>query len=79
MNPMYEQQMAVARQYGAPMQQETPNLQTAMMNPQAFVKQHFPDIPREIENDPNQILTYLQRTRGIPAALIQRLMGGMGR
>ena len=35
----------------------------AMQNPAAFVKQHFPDIPPEIANDPNQIFNYLQQTR----------------
>lgn len=35
----------------------------AMSNPAAFVKQHFPDIPNQIANDPNQIFNYLQQTR----------------
>lgn len=44
----------------------------AMQNPAAFVKQHFPDIPSEIQNNPNQILGYLQRTRGISNQDIQK-------
>ena len=35
----------------------------AMMNPAAFVKQNFPDIPVNIQNDPNQVFNYLQQTR----------------
>ena len=35
----------------------------AMMNPAAFVKQYFPDIPDNIQNDPNQVFNYLQQTR----------------
>lgn len=38
---------------------------SAMQNPQAFAKEHFPDIPADIQNDPNAILKYLQRTRSI--------------
>ena len=46
----------------------------AMQNPVAFVKKAFPDIPPEIENNPNQILGYLQKTRGITNQDIQNLM-----
>ena len=46
----------------------------AMQNPVAFVKKAFPDIPPEIENNPNQILGYLQQTRGIANQDIQNLM-----
>lgn len=35
----------------------------AMSNPIAFVKQRFPDIPENIQNDSNQVFQYLQRTR----------------
>lgn len=35
----------------------------ALMNPAAFVRQQFPDIPNNIQNDPSQIFNYLQRTR----------------
>ena len=44
----------------------------AMTNPVAFVKQQFPDIPDNIANNPPEILNYLQRTRGITQADIQR-------
>lgn len=39
------------------------NVMKAMMNPAAFVKQNFPDIPANIQNDPNQVFQYLQQTR----------------
>ena len=39
------------------------NVMRAMMNPAAFVKQYFPDIPDNIQNDPNQVFNYLQQTR----------------
>ena len=47
----------------------------AMRNPAAFVKQQFPDIPDEISNDPDAILNYLQKTRGISSDQIQQLSG----
>lgn len=50
----------------------------AMNNPMMIVKQKFPDIPDSIMNDPNQILDYLQRTRGIPMQDVQQLMGMFG-
>lgn len=46
----------------------------AMTNPAAFVKQHFPDIPAQIQNNPTQILQYLQQTRNISNEQIQNLV-----
>ena len=37
----------------------------AMRNPAAFVKQHLPNIPDQIANDPNQILQYMQQNMGV--------------
>lgn len=79
-NPLYQQLMG-----GMPQQQQFSQYQQtpmnrmmlamqAMQNPAAFVKNAFPDIPDEIQNDPNQILGYLQRTRGITNQDIQNLM-----
>ena len=45
----------------------------AMQNPAAFVRQAIPDIPQEISNNPNQILQYLQQTRGISNEQIQQV------
>jgi len=50
----------------------------AMRNPAAFVKQQFPDIPDNIANDPNQILGYLQQTRGITNEQLNQLMNNYG-
>lgn len=36
----------------------------AMSNPVAFVQEQFPDVPENIRNNPNDILNYLQQTRG---------------
>lgn len=48
-----------------------------MVNPGAFIKQRFPDIPDQIMNDPNQILNYLQQTRGITNQDIQNVRAQM--
>jgi len=54
-------------------------IMNAMMNPAAFVKQQFPDVPENIQNNPNEILSYLQKTRGISDQQIQQLTGMYGR
>jgi hypothetical protein len=46
----------------------------AMSNPAAFVRNAFPDIPAQIQNDPNQILQYIQQTRNISPAQIKQLV-----
>lgn len=45
----------------------------AMRNPAAFVKHNIPDIPENIINDPNKVLDYLQRTRGITNEQINQI------
>lgn len=45
----------------------------AMHNPAAFLKRRFPDIPDDIMGNPNQILSYLQKTRGITDQDIQNV------
>lgn len=70
------QQMPGAGQFLNPFQQMQ-QVMSAMNNPAAFLKQRFPDIPNEIMNDPNQILQYLQQTRGITNEDIQRVQGGI--
>lgn len=61
-------------QFANPMQKIAYVMQ-AMRNPAAFVKQQFPDIPDEISNNPDAIMEYLQRTRGISPEQIQQLSG----
>lgn len=53
--------------------QRVQQVMSVMNNPIAFLKQKFPDIPDEIMNDPNQIMQYLQRTRGITDQDIQQV------
>ena len=48
-------------------------------NPAQFVKEQFPDIPDNIMTDPDAILRYLQRTRGINDQIIQNISGMYGR
>jgi hypothetical protein len=48
----------------------------AMRTPAAFVKQHFPDIPNDIANNPDAILNYWRQTKGLTDADIQRVTGG---
>ena len=50
-------------QFQNPVQKMTFVMQ-AMANPAAFVKQQFPDIPENNQNDTNQVFNYLQQTRG---------------
>lgn len=59
-------------QFQNPIQKAQYILQT-LTNPAAFVKQQFPDIPDNIANDPNQVLRYLQQSRGITNQQIQQL------
>ena len=81
MNPLYQMlSQQVPRQSGMQFNnpiQKANYIMQAMRNPAAFIKQQFPDIPDNISNDPNQILNYLQRTRGISNQQIQQLYGMM--
>lgn len=54
--------------------QKVSQVMQAMRNPAAFVRQSFPDIPAYMQNDPNQILQYLQQTRGITSEQIQDII-----
>lgn len=54
-------------------------IMSAMANPAAFAKQQFPDIPENIQNNPDEILRYLQQTRGISDQQIRQISGMNGR
>lgn len=80
MNPLYQQLMGAGGAMGQPVVPQPMNpmqrmqaVMNAMRNPSAFLKQKFPDIPDGILNDPNQIMSYLQQTRGISNQDIQRV------
>ena len=86
MNPLYNQLMGNApqpqqmsgMQFANPMQKMSYIIQ-AMQNPVAFVKRAFPDIPDNIANNPNQILQYIQQTRGISNETINQIAQQMPR
>lgn len=86
MNPLYQmlqggqqpQQTNGSPQFQNPIQRMNYILE-AMRNPAAFVRQQFPDVPASISNDPNQILRYLQQTRGISDQQIQQISSMYGR
>lgn len=67
-NPLYD---ALMGRNAGPLQNIGAIMQ-AMQNPAQFVKQQFPDIPEQIQNNPYQILQYLQQTRGITNQQIQQ-------
>ena len=81
MNPLYQQLMGQQQMSNMMPQQQMNPLQTllsAMNNPARFIKQKFPDIPDGMLNNPNQILQYLQQTRGISNQQIQQLVNMYG-
>lgn len=71
---MPQQQSGYAPMFNNPIQKVNYILQT-LRNPAAFVKQQFPDIPDNIMNNPQQILGYLQQTRGIDNGQLQQILG----
>ena len=83
MNPLYNQMMGnpMNRPSNTPMNpmQMMGQVMQAMRNPISVVKQAFPDIPAYMQNDPNQILGYLQQTRHISNDQIQSLMNQIPR
>lgn len=82
MNPLYNMIMS-----GSISGYQNPNMMNpmqkmqyimrAMTNPAAFVRNAFPDIPASIQNNPNEILQYLQQTRNISNQQIQQIMQQM--
>ena len=71
MNPLYN--MLMNQNPNNPLQKLQQAYQ-AMANPAAFVRNAFPDIPAQIQNNPNQILQYIQQTRNISPAQINQLV-----
>lgn len=76
--PPIPQPQAVRPPFQNPAQKANYILQ-AMRNPAGFVKEQFPDVPEAIQNDPNAILQYLQRTRNISNQQIQGILGMLPR
>ena len=71
--PITQQPTGMA--FANPLQKVQYIMQT-LTNPAAFVKQHFPDVPDDILNDPNRVLAYLQQSRGISNQQLQQMIGG---
>ena len=44
--------------------QQANYIMQAMKDPAAFIQDQFPDVPENIRNNPNDVLNYLQQTRG---------------
>ena len=81
MTPLYNMYMANQMRQGQAVSPQAMNpiqkmnlMMQALTNPAAFVRQAFPDIPAQIQNNPNQILQYLQQTRHISNEQIQNLL-----
>lgn len=83
-NPLYSMLMGTQNLQAPVMRFQNPLMRMqyimqAMQNPAAFVRQAIPDLPESIANDPNQILRYLQQTRGISNEQIQQIASQMPR
>lgn len=48
-------------------------------NPQTMVAQVFPDAPAEVQNDPNQLLQWMQQTGKVNPQMVQMAQRMMGR
>ena len=73
MNPLYNsgvQGQAPADGY-FPAISRARQLAQAIQNPQRFVTQYFPNIPQNIQNNPVQILQWLQQTGRITPQQMQ--------
>ena len=44
--------------------QQAQYIMNAIRNPAAFIQEQFPDVPEDIRTNPNDVLNYLQKTRG---------------
>lgn len=79
MNPLYNAMMQnpanrPISNVGMNPTQKIGQVMQAMSNPVSVVMQAFPDIPQSMQNNPNQILQYLQQTRNISNQQIQNIM-----
>ena len=51
----------------------------AFQNPQQMVQRYFPDAPAEVQNDPNQLLQWMQQTGKVNPQMVQMAQRMMGR
>lgn len=48
-------------------------------NPQTLIQRFLPQVPQEIRNDPNQIISWLQQTGRVTPQMMQQAQQMMGK
>ena len=94
MNPLYQAIMGGLSHAGGGMNNSAPTMPNAgfggvlnqaqqlantFRNPQALVQRFMPDAPAEIQNDPEQLIGWLQQTGRINPQMVQMARQMMGR
>ena len=59
--------------------QRAQQLAGSLQNPQQLVSRYLPDAPAEIQNDPNQLLQWMQQTGKVNPQMVQMARQMMGR
>ena len=59
--------------------QRANQLAGSLQNPQQMVQQYFPDAPAEVQNDPDQLIGWLQQTGRVTPQMVQMARQMMGR
>ena len=59
--------------------QRAQQMASTLRNPQQLVQQYFPDAPAEIQNDPEQLIGWLQQTGRVNPQMVQMARQMMGR
>lgn len=52
-------------------------LQQAMQSPMSYAMQAFPDVPRELWNNPPMALQHIMQTRGLTQADVNNMISGI--
>ena len=51
--------------------QQAQQMASSLQNPQQLVQRFFPDAPANVQNDPNQLLGWLQQTGRVNPQMLQ--------
>lgn len=51
--------------------QQAQQMANSLQNPQQLVRRFFPDAPANVQNDPNQLLGWLQQTGRVNPQMLQ--------